>query len=69
MLHEQTVAATAPPREEQQPESREDFGRALKDSAPRHPALGRVHARLASSSETEAAISRYDRMHHRHSRS
>jgi hypothetical protein len=68
MLHEQTVAA-APAREEQQPESREDFGRALKASAPRHPALGRVHVRLTSSPETEAAISRYDRMHHRHSRS
>lgn len=68
MLHEQTVA-TAPAREEQQPEAREDLGCALKASAPRHPALGRVHDRLASSSETEAAISRYDRMHHRHSRS
>ena len=68
MLNEQTVA-NAPAVEKQQPTSREDVGRALKASAPRHPALGRVHARLASSSETEAAISRYDRMHHRHSRS
>ena len=68
MLNEQT-AANAPAVEKQLPTSREDVGRALKASAPRHPALGRVHARLASSSEAEAAISRYDRMHHRHSRS
>ena len=68
MLQEKT-AANAPTVDERQPGPREDLGRALKASAPQHPALGRVHARLASSSETEAAISRYDRMHHRHSRS
>ncbi len=68
MLQEKT-AANAPTVEEGQPGPREDLGQALKASAPQHPALGRVHARLASSSETEAAISRYDRMHHRHSRS
>jgi hypothetical protein len=68
MLQEQTVA-DAPAADERQPAAREDFGRDLKASAPRHPALGRVHARLVSEGETEAAISRYDRMHHRHSRS
>jgi hypothetical protein len=68
MLQEQTATSTSNV-EEQLHDSREDFGRALKASAPQHPALGRVHAKLVSSSETEMAISRYDRMHHRHSRS
>ena len=54
---------------DQQPARREEIGQALKASAPRHPALNRVHARLVASAETEAVISRYDRMHHRHSRS
>ena len=52
-----------------QPARREEIGQALKASAPRHPALNRVHAKLVASAETEVAIARYDRMHHRHSRS
>lgn len=53
----------------EQPTRREEIGQALKASAPRHPALNRVHAKLVASAETEVAIARYDRMHHRHSRS
>lgn len=48
---------------------REDLGRMLKASAPQHPALNRVHAKLVATASTEVAISSYDRMHHRHSRS
>jgi hypothetical protein len=68
MLQESTATNTLTV-EETRPDSREDLGQALKASAPQHPALGRVHAKLVSSSGTEVAISRYDRMHHRHSRS
>ncbi|MDQ3802343.1 MAG: hypothetical protein M3416_00585 [Acidobacteriota bacterium] len=68
MLQEPTATNTSTV-DEPQSGSREDLGRALKASAPQHPALGRVHAKLVSASETEVAISRYDRMHHRHSRS
>jgi hypothetical protein len=53
----------------EQPARREEIGQALKAAAPRHPALNRVHAKLVASAETEVAIARYDRMHHRHSRS
>lgn len=55
--------------EEQQFAHSQNIGQLLKASAPRHPALNRVHAKLVASDETEEAISRYDRMHHRHSRS
>jgi hypothetical protein len=41
----------------------------LRKFNPKHPALNRVRARLLSSEGTEAAITSYDRMHHRHSRS
>ena len=34
-----------------------------------HPALRRVHQKLNTSSGAEAAITSYDRMHHRHNRS
>jgi head-tail adaptor len=37
--------------------------------APSHPALRRVHQKLNTSSGAEAAITSYDRMHHRHNRS
>ena len=36
--------------------------------APQHPALSRVHEKLNKSSGVEAAITSYDRMHHRHNR-
>lgn len=36
--------------------------------APQHPALRRVHENLNKSSGVEAAITSYDRMHHRHNR-
>jgi len=54
---------------EAKPVRQEEIGQMLKASAPQHPALNRVHAKLVASAGTEAAISRYDRMHHRHSRS
>lgn len=68
-MFQESTATNTVTVEETRPDSREDLGRALKASAPQHPALGRVHAKLVTSSETEVAISRYDRMHHRHSRS
>lgn len=34
-----------------------------------HPVLKRIQARLIASQSTEAAITSYDRMHHRHNRS
>lgn len=37
--------------------------------APSHPALKRVHQKLNTSVGAEAAITSYDRMHHRHNRS
>ena len=37
--------------------------------APSHPALKRVHQKLNTSAGAEAAITSYDRMHHRHNRS
>jgi len=49
--------------------SREELRQMLKAQTPGHPALNRVHAKLVASAETEIAISSYDRMHHRHSRS
>lgn len=39
-----------------------------KNVAPQHPALSRVHRNLNKSSGVEAAITSYDRMHHRHNR-
>lgn len=53
----------------EQPTLREEISQVLKTSAPRHPALKRVHAKLVASAETEVAITRFDRMHHRHNRS
>jgi hypothetical protein len=55
--------------DEKESVSREELGRMLKVYAPQHPALNRVYERLVASAETEVVISRYDRMHHRHSRS
>lgn len=40
----------------------------IKSVAPKHPALSRLHAELKNTSGT-AAITSYDRMHHRHNRS
>lgn len=68
MLNEANASPVAV-MEEEPTARREDLGRMLKASAPQHPALNRVHAKLVASAETEVAISSYDRMHHRHSRS
>ena len=54
---------------DQRPANQQDVSQMLKATAPQHPALNRVHARLVASAETDTVISRYDRMHHRHSRS
>jgi hypothetical protein len=40
----------------------------LTSVAPAHPALRRLHERLNTSAGAEAAITSYDRMHHRHNR-
>jgi len=40
-----------------------------KHATPEHPALRRVHDKLNDSEGAAAAITSYDRMHHRHSRS
>jgi hypothetical protein len=67
MLNEQNASPVSVM--EAEPVRQEELGQMLKASAPQHPALNRVHAKLVASAETEVAISRYDRMHHRHSRS
>lgn len=36
--------------------------------APQHPALSRIHEKLNKSDGSEASITCYDRMHHRHNR-
>ena len=54
---------------EQQPIAQEQLHQMLRAYPVRHPALNRVQAKMVASSETEAVISSYDRMHHRHSRS
>lgn len=54
---------------EQPPPTGEELQKMLKESPLRHPALNRVQAKLVATAETEAVISSYDRMHHRHSRS
>lgn len=41
----------------------------LTNVAPSHPALRRLHDKLNTSAGAEAAITSYDRMHHRHNRS
>ena len=43
----------------------------LTNVAPKHPALRRIHRKLNGDGgiRTEATISSYDRMHHRHNRS
>ncbi len=64
-----TNASPVAVMEEEPTAHREDLGRMLKASAPQHPALNRVHAKLVATASTEVAISSYDRMHHRHSRS
>lgn len=42
---------------------------AVLASAPSNPALQRLQARLKANASTGEAITSYDRMHHRHSRS
>lgn len=68
-MHTETSTSPVSVMEEQQSVRPEDLSQMLKASAPQHPALNRVHAKLVASTETEVAILRYDRMHHRHSRS
>jgi hypothetical protein len=51
------------------PLAKDELQKILRESPLRHPALNRVQAKLVASAETEAVISSYDRMHHRHSRS
>lgn len=41
----------------------------LKAAPSSHPELNRLRAKLIAQGETEVAITRYDRMHHRHNRS
>jgi len=47
----------------------ENVNTLLTNVAPSHPALRRLHNKLNTSEGTEAAITSYDRMHHRHNRS
>jgi hypothetical protein len=55
--------------DEQQPLTEDQLQQMLKEFPLRHPALNRVQAKLVAGADTEAVISSYDRMHHRHSRS
>ena len=61
-------AADAKPEQIQLP-SPEQLGEVLKATSAQHPALSRLRARLTASTDTGGAITSYDRMHHRHSRS
>lgn len=65
----ENFASTVNAINEPQPLTEEQLQQMLKESPLRHPALNRVQAKLVASAETEAVISSYDRMHHRHSRS
>lgn len=65
----ENLASTVKAINEPQPFTEEQRQQLLKESPLRHPALNRVQAKLVASAETEAVISSYDRMHHRHSRS
>ncbi|MDX6406590.1 MAG: hypothetical protein QOH70_4045 [Blastocatellia bacterium] len=69
MLHE-NVSSPVNGINEQHPLSDEQLNQMLRESSPLiHPALNRLQARLLASADTEAVITSYDRMHHRHSRS
>lgn len=46
-----------------------ELAQSLRKFNLKHPALNRVRSQLLSSEGTEATITSYDRMHHRHSRS
>ena len=46
-----------------------DLIQTLKAAPTSHPALNRLRAKLIVNGETEVAITRYDRMYHRHNRS
>ena len=48
--------------------SASESAQVIKTLNPKHPALNRLHAELKNAGGT-AAITAYDRMHHRHSRS
>jgi len=68
------IVMNVPPAAEAKPEqielpSPEQLGQVLKATSAQHPALSRVRARLTASTDTGGAITSYDRMHHRHSRS
>lgn len=47
----------------------EQIAGVLTNVAPKHPALRRLHDKLNTTAGAEAAITSYDRMHHRHNRS
>lgn len=51
--------------------SDEQVAMVLKNVTPKHPVLRRLHRKLnrERGMRTEAAITSYDRMHHRHNRS
>lgn len=66
----ENVSSPASGINEQIPLTDEQIHQMVKESAPlSHPALNRVQAKVLASADTEAVISSYDRMHHRHSRS
>jgi len=46
----------------------EQLVQVMTNVTPEHPALARVHQKLNKSCGAEAAITSYDRMHHRHNR-
>lgn len=46
-----------------------ELAQSLRKFNLKHPALNRVRSQLLSSEGTEATITSYDRMHHRHNRS
>lgn len=52
-----------------QPVTVERLEESLRTTVPRHPALNRLRGRMIASADVSAAITSYDRMHHRHNRS
>ena len=68
MLHNDSQMLAGGTVEQVEPTNAE-LAQSLRTLNLSHPVLNRVRARLLASEGLEAAITSYDRMHHRHSRS
>lgn len=68
MLHDDSPMLTGGTMEQVEPTSAE-LAQSLRTLNVSHPVLNRIRARLIGSKGLEAAITSFDRMHHRHNRS